>query len=334
MPQTPSTTVPISFIHDLLEAVRDPVIRTVLVEKAGIAPVLLDEGSARVTTDQFSTLYRLVARELDDELPGMLSRPARGGAFKLLCLSMLESTSLRIAIYRLSRFMRLICDDFTVELSLQGELVRVALVPAEATPAIRVFAQEVMLKLIHGVISWLAGRKMHVARVDLSYSRPEHASVYVFLYPGPASFDQALTALYFESRDLDAPVRQSKKTLTDFLRRAPADWLFVSFSERIVSHHVREYLEKHLNSPTSIADVARALHFSVRTLSRRLDAEGAAFQAIKDELRRDVAIQRLTKTDAPIAVIGAEIGFDDPTTFHRAFRKWTGSTPGAYRTRT
>lgn len=328
---TPSITVPIGFIHDLLAAVKDPVKRRGLIGKVGIAPVLLEEGSARVTAEQFSTLYRLVARELDDELPGMLSRPARGGAFKLLCLSMLESANLRIAVYRLSRFMRLICDDFSVELTQQGELVRVAMVPAEGAPAITVFAQEVMLKLIHGVVSWLAGRKMHLARVDFCYSRPEHASVYAFLYPGPANFDQAQTALYFESKDLDAPVRQSKKTLTDFLWRAPADWLFVSFSEHIVSHHVREYLEKHLDSPTSITEVAKALHFSVRTLFRRLDAEGATFQAIKDELRRDVAIQRLTKTDTPIAVIGAEIGFDDPTTFHRAFKKWTGSTPGAYR---
>jgi len=333
MQNSPSTTVPISFIHDLLAAVKDAARCRVLVEKAGIPPALLEEGAARVTADQFSSLYRLVARALDDELPGMFSRPVRGGALKLLCLSMLESASLRIAMYRLSCFMRLICDDFSVEIEQQGEWVRVALVPSESAPLMKIFAQEVMLKLIHGVVSWLAGRKMPVARVDLSYSRPEHAPVYVFLYPGPANFDQVLTALYFESRDLDALVRQSKKTLTDFLRRAPADWLFVSFSERIVSHQVREYVEKHLDRHTGIADVARALHFSVRTLSRRLDAEGATFQAIKDELRRDIAIQRLTKTDMPIAVIGAEIGFDDPTTFHRAFKKWTGSTPGAYRSR-
>lgn len=331
MRKSPSTTVSISFVHDLLDAVRDREKRGALVERSGIAPTLLEESSARVTTDQFSTLYRLVARELDDELPGMFSRPVRGGALKLLCLSMLESASLRIALYRLSRFFRIILDDFSVELSQRGDLVRIALVPSESAPAIRVFALEVMLKVIHGVISWLAGRNMPVARVDLSYPRPEHASVYVFLYPGPAYFDQDRTALYFEGKELDSPIRQSKKTLTDFLKRAPADWLFVSFAERIVSHHVRDYLEKHLDRPKTIGDVAKALHFSVRTLSRRLDAEGVTFQAIKDELRRDVAIQRLTKTDIPIAVIGAEVGFDDPTTFHRAFKKWTGSTPGAYR---
>ncbi|HET7774777.1 MAG TPA: helix-turn-helix transcriptional regulator, partial [Azospira sp.] len=70
-----------------------------------------------------------------------------------------------------------------------------------------------------------------------------------------------------------------------------------------------------------------------RSLTRHLAAEGCTFQSIKDELRRDVAIQRLTQSQTPIAVIGTEVGFDDPTTFHRAFKKWTGSTPAAYRLR-
>jgi AraC-like DNA-binding protein len=66
-------------------------------------------------------------------------------------------------------------------------------------------------------------------------------------------------------------------------------------------------------------------------LCRHLAAEGAAFQTLKNELRRDIAIQRLTGTEDAIAAIAGDIGFDDPTAFHRAFRHWTGSTPGAYR---
>lgn len=87
--------------------------------------------------DGRTVLHGLVARELDDELPGMFSRPVRGGALKLLCLSMLESASLKIALYRLSRFFRLILDDFSVELSQRGDLVRIALVPSESAPVIR-----------------------------------------------------------------------------------------------------------------------------------------------------------------------------------------------------
>ena len=76
-----------------------------------------------------------------------------------------------------------------------------------------------------------------------------------------------------------------------------------------------------------------SIHFSVRTLARKLQAEGTSFQAIKDELRRDVAIQLLTQSRLAVAQIGQRVGFEDATCFQRAFRQWTGSAPGAYRRR-
>lgn len=329
-----STTVPISFIQHLLSAAPlSEEQRESFIRQVGIAPDLIHEKNARVTTDQFASLYLLLVRELDDETPGLFSRPLRGGTLKFLCVSMLESANLMAALYRFTRFFHLVLDDLGFELSREDDLTRLVLVPRTAAAGANTFAQEMMLKLVHGVTSWLAGRKLPLARVDFTYSRPAHASEYVFLYPGPAHFDQPLTAMYFETAQLQGPIRQDKSTLGKFLNRAPADWMFASLAERIVSHRVREYLEKRLDQPTSIEGVASALHFSLRTLSRRLQDEGTSFQAIKDELRRDVAIQRLTMTTTPVAVIGAQLGFDDPTTFHRAFKRWTGSAPGNYRRR-
>ncbi|BAL26953.1 transcriptional regulator, AraC family (plasmid) [Azoarcus sp. KH32C] len=326
-----STTIPIDFVRELLTAVPDPARHAAYLASAGIAPALMDESSARVTTNQFSDLYRLLARELDDELPGMFSRPVRGGALKLLCLSMLEAPNLRVALYRLSCFFRLLIDDMRIQITVSHDVVCVALVPAQGAEPARVLAQEMMLKVVHGVTSWLAGKQLPLERADFCYPPPQHASAYAYLFPGPVFFDQARTALYFRIGNLDVPTRRNKRTLTEFLRRAPADWLFVSSAERVISHRVREYLENHLEGATPIDEVADVLHCSIRTLSRRLSVEGTSYQAIKDELRRDVAIQLLTKTATPVAVIGARIGFDDPTTFYRAFKKWTGSTPGAYR---
>lgn len=70
---------------------------------------------------------------------------------------------------------------------------------------------------------------------------------------------------------------------------------------------------------------------SDRTLGRKLEAENTSFQQVKDDVRRDFAIGRLTTSDAPVAEITFEPGFGDTSSFHRAFRKWTGMTPGAYR---
>jgi AraC-like DNA-binding protein len=332
MRRIPASTVPISFVRALLKGpALEETRRDRLLQESGIPPILLDEAGARVTNEQFATLYQRLARELDDELPGMFARPARAGTFKFLCLSVLEARSVRTALYRFTRFFHLFLDEIGFEMSRQGELTRIALVPRQPAAAANTFAQEILLRLVHGVISWLAGRKMPLARVDLAFPRPAHAADYGALYPGPAFFDQPVTALHFDNAQLDAPIRQDQKSLAEFMLRAPGDWLFNAFPERLVSHGVREYLHAHLAAPTGIEDAARALHVSVRTLSRRLRDEETSFQAIKDELRRDVAIERLTKTDTPIAVIGAELGFDSPATFHRAFKAWTGSTPGAYR---
>ena len=94
---------------------------------------------------------------------------------------------------------------------------------------------------------------------------------------------------------------------------------------------MRQYVAECLPGAPTIDAVAQNLHYSVRTLCRRLAAEGTTFQAIKDEVRRDIAIQRLTRSGDAIAEIAYDVGFDNPTAFHRAFRHWTGSTPNAYR---
>lgn len=332
MSQAAYPTLPIDFVHRLLAgAGLDAAARRRLLAEAAIVPALLDEATARVTTEQFASLYQRLARELDDELPGMFSRPVRNGTFKFLCLSLIEATNVRTALYRFTRFFRIILDDVAFELSRQDQNTRIALLPRLPAAAGNAFAQEILLRLVHGIASWLAGRRMPLARVDLAFPRPAHASEYAFLYPGPSHFDQALTAIHFETRLLDVPIRQDRRSLADFLRRAPGDWLFTSMAERKASDAVRDYLAGRLHLPAGIEDVAQALYTSVRSLSRRLKAEETSFQTIKDELRRDIAIERLTKTAKPIAVIGSELGFDSPATFHRAFKAWTGSTPGAYR---
>jgi len=79
--------------------------------------------------------------------------------------------------------------------------------------------------------------------------------------------------------------------------------------------------------------VARSLHTTTRTLRRRLEDEGTSFRVIKDGLRRELAIDWLTKTQRPLGRIGADLGFADAAAFYRAFSAWTGSGPREYRRR-
>ena len=77
--------------------------------------------------------------------------------------------------------------------------------------------------------------------------------------------------------------------------------------------------------------IARELNTAPATLRRRLKTEGQSYQTIKDDLRRDLAISYLSATQMSVAEVAHELGFLDTSAFHRAFRKWTHSSPGAYR---
>lgn len=327
-----SPTVSMTMVTDLLSGLPlDPAWVNKAVDRAGIAPELLQEAGARISVEQFSRIYRQLVALLDDETPGFFSRPLRQGTLKYLCLGMYGAPNLETALHRFRSYFRLLLDDMGFELSTQGPLTRLGLVEQVPPRRARVLVHEIMLKLVHGVASWMIDRKIVLARVDFSYARPQRAADYVYLFPGPVQFDQAQTALYVDSSYLQAPLRQDMRALGSFLRNAPADWLFVAFSDRMQTHRVRDHLQERLAAKPSLESTARALHFSARSLSRRLAQEGTSFQAIKDELRRDMAIQKLLKTRMPITAIATDIGIDNLSVFNRAFKLWTGSTPGAYR---
>jgi AraC-like DNA-binding protein len=79
--------------------------------------------------------------------------------------------------------------------------------------------------------------------------------------------------------------------------------------------------------------LAGLLNVSSRTLHRQLKDEGTSLQALKDEVRREQALQQLQRTTKPIKQIALAVGFRNEKSFSRAFRTWTGESPGAFRQR-
>ncbi len=70
-----------------------------------------------------------------------------------------------------------------------------------------------------------------------------------------------------------------------------------------------------------------------RQLQHRLSLEQARFSDMLDQARQDLALKWITHSDEPLARIADRLGFSEQSAFNRAFRRWTGVTPGAYRQR-
>ena len=85
------------------------------------------------------------------------------------------------------------------------------------------------------------------------------------------------------------------------------------------------------NPAVSRAEVARRLHMSERSLQRHLRDEGVRFEALVEGLRRDLAMSYLSDRKMAIAEVAYLLGYSEPSAFHRAFKRWTGTTPGELR---
>lgn len=330
----PRATVAIAFVHGMLAGLRqsghDP---TPLLEKAGI--VLTPDGvdGQRIPVARYAELYNLINRELDDEGFGLFSLPIRIGAFEFLCRSIVNAPTLAAAIERSIRFLRLLLPDFVVRLDVQAEQARLSISEARIFLIGRVFAFEWLLRLLHGLFSWLVGRRVVLDAVAFPYPRPAHAEDYALIYTAQSSFDAPRLTASFAANLLDLPIRRDEAALQSFLDGAPGKLTMLYRRDREMVLRVRNALRDTLASAGSLADIAHALHLSPRTLHRRLENEGASFQAIKDALRRDLAIERLGKTRQTLTTIASELGFADTAAFYRAFVRWTGQAPAHYRKR-
>jgi AraC-like DNA-binding protein len=80
-----------------------------------------------------------------------------------------------------------------------------------------------------------------------------------------------------------------------------------------------------------VGAIARTLAVSQRTLQRRLADEGTTYQAVLDDVRREMAERHLHDTALAIAEISFLLGYSEPAAFHRAFKRWHGVTPQTYR---
>lgn len=328
------STVSRAFVEDWLVTLRAETADDELalfLSSAGLAEDPADPLLARVTHDQIVALYQLVATRTGDEMMGVWSRPIRSGALKHLVTVLLEASSIRSALYRFTTFWNLLLDDYRLEMVRGEDEIRIDIVPREDGLTAHRFGHMLLLKLTHGIISWLAGRELPLTEVAFAFPRPDFAEDYPVLFPAAIGFDAEVSSIAFARALGSLAVVRQPAEMQAFLLRAPRDWIFTTYKEHALSLTVRELLQRSDRMGLKLGDAAGALAMTPRTLVRRLAADGTTFQAIKDGLRRDVAIRELTHGRKSLEAISQDLGFASAPNFHRAFKLWTGYTPASYR---
>ncbi|ARU06650.1 AraC family transcriptional regulator [Comamonas serinivorans] len=306
-----------------------------LLRAAGIAPELLAVDSARVTSAQYIALFRALMMALNDEALGLLSRPIKRGGLELLTRSALGSRDLEAALRRVCLGFTVLQDDVHTELVREGALAGLVITAHPGTRPAR-FLHEFLLRVMWRLAAWLAGGSLKVQRFEFAFEQPAHVNDYGLVFPASLRFGQAHTAFWFDAKRLPRAFSRDEAAVRSFIASWPASVIAPKREREGMDARVRAQLQHHLQADErwpGLADIAQSLHVSAATLQRQLAASGTSWQALKDELRRDMAIARLATGLTHFATLADELGFSSAAAFQRAFKTWTGSPPGAYRAR-
>lgn len=306
----------------------------VVCRRLGIAPEVLRDSDARLPVDRLlRPLWYLAEELLHDPLVGLhaiqgISRQS----FDVFSYVAAASPTMGEAAARAIRYFRLITDSGVYALEREGAAVWWCYRPADAATAAchqdSVFALTVCIAHLR---LWLdpafTPREVRFPFPELALSTELEA------YLGaPIAYEADRCAFRFDASELERPQRLADPQLAAFLQRYAEDALGALPKVGNLSGRVREILARGLpDGQVSLSGVAKKLATSERTLQRGLRSENTTLKQIAEDLRRDLALDYLKRQGLSVSEVAYLLGFSETAPFFRAFKKWTGVTPGEYR---
>jgi AraC-like DNA-binding protein len=173
------------------------------------------------------------------------------------------------------------------------------------------------------------------APVTVKLSRPEPTSIekqrYEQFYQCPVSFNNPVTYLVFTKKSLDKRLPSGNMQLFEITEQVIVDSMNTLEISGIVGdtrNTVRGLMPR---GDISVNNIAACLHISSRSLQRKLLDQSLTYRQVLDDYRRELAIIYIRQPKLSQGEISYQLGFSSPSNFSRAFKNWTGISPGEYR---
>jgi AraC-like DNA-binding protein len=305
-----------------------------ILRQEGLTEEQLVDPETRLPTERSRGLAKRIFAELKDPEVGLrvAERFRPGDADLVFYLSRQANNALE-ALQAMPRYARLIGDSAVCTVTLSPDTVELAFgltggrtpLPEAVDYAVTVF--------VRAAAAATSG-KARLLSARLARPRPRRIEPYRRALCPALTFDAEQCALVFSKAELETPFSGGDPRLRTILAKQADEVLSRLPEAATLAARVRANIARKLaDGAPNIDAVARDLGMSERTLRRRLQESGHSYRALVDAVRSERAIALADRGEHSVTTIAQLSGFADSTTFARAFRRWTGCAPQAYRRR-
>ncbi|WP_213954071.1 MULTISPECIES: AraC family transcriptional regulator [unclassified Variovorax] len=303
-----------------------------LAEAAASAHLTVEDLKKSLGEEQADRFFTAAYESLGDPAAGLaIGMQMRPELFGVVGFSVMTCPNFGAALARIVRYTAL-ASACNVELVQDAREIEVRMHCAGPQRSYSRCRMDIQMGALLSFGRLFTGQPITPLRLALRGEHPPYHARYAEVFSCPALFEQPHDAIVFRRADLDLPLVGANPQVTalfdDAAERDLLAWRMPRSMTKAVRDALREMLRGEL--PT-IEQVASRLCVSERTLQRRLAREGAQFTALLDEVRLEMARHHLAAGRASLTEIAYLLGFVDPNSFFRSFKRWTGQTPDVYR---
>jgi len=303
-----------------------------LLERVGLEARSVDDPDARLSASRVSALWTEIYRITSD--PDLALHAAESlpfGAYKVFDYVALGSGTVGDALTQIARYFPLINDRARFEFDAAEDPISFELFFNGIERPPRPYVEYAFTAIVaRSRKKW--GYDWPVAGVDFAYPQPPGIAEHVRIFGRRVRFSAPTNRLLVTRETWNTAVRGLEPPLAAVVRELATDRLQQLPRPETFAGEAMVTIETALaKGECDVQRVSHRLGVTTRTLQRSLAGEGTSFAGLVDRVRRTAAMHYLAQPDVSLGEISFVLGFSQPSAFNRAFKRWTRTTPQAYR---
>ena len=307
-----------------------------LLERYGLSPTRLAEAGARLSIPRYMHLGHAAMEQCREPALGLrMGRLSRLGQAGLAGITAAQAPTLGEAARTLLRFEPLYAANYRGQSSFEEDSQGAWLRFYSISPynAYNRFVGDSVLAGWLAQLADLAGQPVLAERIEIECDSPAYAEAYQGLSLHPVHFAAPDNRLRLARATLDLRNPAHCPSTWQHLLQLCEQDLLERTRIRSLAERIAHLLGPLLNGgrEPDLEEVARRLQLPTWTLRRKLAEEGTQFRAILNDTRRDLAMSYIRDTELAFGEIAYLLGFASAEAFQRAFKRWSGVTPGEFR---
>lgn len=302
-------------------------------ESLQIDPSLFTNHGKKLTVSQLSRLLEHAVLLTDNKDLGLLCGEKSKYMPNIVCYIMMNCLTVGKALEKYSQYKRIFSDETNIRLSEDNGGYCIEM--SSSVPEFSTFRtfNDYKLASMFVFLRFLTSGNIKLQQVSVKHVKPENPAEYLRLFGCPVKFSQSHNALLISKETLNTPITCPNNDLLQHFEQYAQQLLDKISSSESFTKKISQLLIRMMrggNTP-SIESVARINNMSVRKLQNLFEKENTTFKNILQIVRKEMALAYLGDQQILFAEVAYLLGFSDTSSFHRAFKQWTGRTPGQFR---